>query len=195
MSNRHLFNCISTLFILLLFLIASSFWLANTQTNKTLALFIQITLIICIFIGISVIAFTNQKKQARNSLQQHRAQQILYNITTTVSAGRELKELLHLFCKKTYEELQAHNVSVWLITENNWLEYITGSGIDPKIVSQQRRIKITTELADTLTNNSIIHDNEHVTRLAEILQCDVSDDFRSFYLPLHHNNRTLGVFA
>ena len=193
MSNRHLFNCISTLFILLLFLIASSFWLANTQTNKTLALFIQITLIICIFIGISVIAFTNQKKQARNSLQQHRAQQILYNITTTVSAGRELKELLHLFCKKTYEELQAHNVSVWLITENNWLEYITGSGIDPKIVSQQRRIKITTELADTLTNNSIIHDNEHVTRLAEILQCDVSDDFRSFYLPLHHNNRTLGV--
>jgi two-component system, NarL family, nitrate/nitrite sensor histidine kinase NarX len=193
MSNRHLFNCISALFVLLFALVLSSLWLANTETNKTLALFIQIILIALVFISISFLALTNQRKQASNSQQQHRAQQILYNITTSVSSGRELKELLNLFCKKTYEELQAHNVSVWLITENNWLEYITGSGIDPNIVSQQKRVKITRELADTLIGNSIIHDNEHVTRIAEILQCDISDDDRSYYLPLHHNNRTLGV--
>jgi len=193
MSNQHLFNCISTLFFLLLALVISSLWLATTETHKTLALFIQILLIFFAFVSISFLALTNQRKQAINSQQQHQAQQILFNITTTVNSGRELKELLNLFCKKTYEELQAHNVSVWLITENNWLEYITGSGIDPNIVSQQKRIKITDELKDTLINNSIIHDNEHVTRLAEILQCDVSDDDRSYYLPLHHHNRTLGV--
>lgn len=193
MSNRHLFNCISALFVLLFCLVLSSVWLASTETHKTVALLVQILLIILVFISISFIALNNQKKQASNSQQQNRAQQILYNITTTVNAGRELKELLNLFCKKTYEELQAHNVSVWLITENNWLEYITGSGIDPSIVSQQKRIKITNELADSLTANSIIHDNEHVTRLAEILQCDISDDARSYYLPLQHNNRTLGV--
>ena len=193
MSNRHLFNCISALFVLLFSLVLSSIWLANTETSKTLALFVQISLITLVFFSISYIALSNQIKQAANSQQQYRAQQILFNITTTVNAGRELKELLNLFCKKTYEELQAHNVSVWLITKNNWLEYITGSGIDPNIVSQQKRIKITRELADSLIGNSIIHDNEHVTRLAEILQCDVSDDDRSFYLPLHHQNRTLGV--
>ena len=193
MSNRHLFNCISALFILLFSLVLSSIWLANTDTNKSLALLIQIALIILVFVGISYIALTNQRKQASNSQQQHKAQQILYNITTTINVGRELKEILNLFCKKTYAELQAHNVSVWLITENNWLEYITGAGIDPEIVSQQKRVKITRELSDTLIDNSIIHDNEHVTRLAEILQCDVADDSRSFYLPLHHQNRTLGV--
>ena len=193
MSNQHLFKCISALFVLLFCLVLSSFWLANTETNKSLALFVQIILIALVFISISFIAFNNKKKQASNSQQQHRAQQILYNITTAVSKGRELKEILNIFCKKTYEELEAHNVSVWLITENNWLEYITGSGIDPKIVSQQKRIKITQELSDTLINKSIIHDNEHVTRLAEILQCDVSDEARSFYLTLHHQNRTLGV--
>jgi len=193
MSNRHLFNCISALFVLLFSLVLSSIWLANTETSKTLALFVQIILITLVFFSISYIALTNQIKQAANSQQQYRAQQILFNITTTVNAGRELKELLNLFCKKTYEELEAHNVSVWLITKNNWLEYITGSGIDPNIVSQQKRIKITRELADSLIGNSIIHDNEHVTRLAEILQCDVADDDRSFYLPLHHQNRTLGV--
>ena len=193
MSNRHLFNCISALFVLLFCLVLSSIWLASTETHKTVALLVQILLIVLVFISISFIALNNQKKQASNSRQQNRAQQILYNITTTVNAGRELKELLNLFCKKTYEELQAHNVSVWLITENNWLEYITGSGIDPSIVSQQKRIKITRELADSLTGNSIIHDNEHVTRLAEILQCDISDDARSYYLPLQHNKRTLGV--
>jgi len=193
MSNRHLFNCISALFILLFLLVLSSLWLVNTETNKTIALVVQITLVILVFISISYIALNNQKKQAANSQQQYKAHQILYNITTTVSAGRELKELLTIFCKKTYEELQAKNVSVWLITENNWLEYIIGTGIDPNIASQQKRIKITQELADTLVNNQIIHDNEHVTRLAEILQCDVADDDRSFYLSLHHKNLTLGV--
>jgi len=44
-----------------------------------------------------------------------------------------------------------------------------------------------------LINNNIIHDNQHVTRLAEILQCDVSDDDRSYYLPLHNQSLTLGV--
>jgi len=193
MSNRHLFSCISALFSLLFLLVFSSIWLANTETNKTLALTIQIALIIIVFFTISYIALTNQRKQASNNQQQHTAQQILYSVTTTINGGRELKEILNLFCKKTHAELQARNISVWLITENNWLEYITGAGIDPEIVSQQKRIKITTELSDTLINNSIIHDNKHVTRLAEILQCDITDDDQSFYLPLHYQNRTLGV--
>lgn len=193
MSNRHLFNCISALFVLLILLVLSSLWLAGAETQKPLALFVHLILISVVFISITYIALTNQKKQAINSQEQQKAQQILFNITTEISAGSELKELLTIFCKTSYEELDAHNVSVWLITENNWLEYIAGSGIDPIIVSQPRRIKISQELADTLVNNRIIHDNEHVTRLAEILQCDVKDDKRSYYLPLHHHNRTLGV--
>jgi len=193
MASQHLLNCISALFIMLLFLVLSSAWLAYTDSQKGLALLVHITLIILVFLSISYIAFTNQKQQASNNQQQHKAQKILYNITTAVNAGRELKELLTIFCKKTYEELQAENASVWLITESDWLEYIAGSGIDPKIVSQPKRIKITQELADTLTNNQIIHENQHVTRLAEILQCDITDDSRSYYLPLHHQNRTLGV--
>jgi len=193
MSTRHLLNCISALFVLLFFLVLTSLWLASAEANKPLALFVHILLITVVFVGISYIALNNQKKQTSNSLQQHKAQQILYNITTKVSSGRELKELLSLFCKKTYEELEAQNVSVWLITENDWLEYIVGSGIDPNIVSQSRRVKITQELEDTLINNQIIHDNEHITRLAEILLCDITDDKRSYYLPLHYQNRTLGV--
>jgi len=193
MSARHLFNCISALFILLCLLVGSSFWLANTETSQTIALSIHIALIIVSFFSVAFIAMNNQKKQNLNSQQHHKAQEILYNITSTVSNAHELKELLTLFCKKTYQELQAENVSVWLITENNWLEFIAGSGIDPMIVSQSKRIKITDELADTLIDNNIIHDNQHVTRLAEILQCDVSDDDRSYYLPLHSQNLTLGV--
>jgi len=193
MSARHLFNCISALFILLTLLVGSSVWLANTETSQTIALTIHIALIIVSFFSVAFIAMNNQKKQNLNSQQHHKAQEILYNITSTVSNAHELKELLTLFCKKTYQELQAQNVSVWLITENNWLEFIAGSGIDPTIASQSKRIKITDELADTLINNNIIHDNQHITRLAEILQCDVSDDDRSYYLPLHNQSLTLGV--
>lgn len=193
MSARHFFNCISALFILLALLIASSIWLANTETSKSAALFIHVTLLILSFFSVALIATNNQKKQASNSQKQHKVQQILYNITSAVSNAHELKELLTVFCKKTYQELEAENVSVWLITENNWLEFIAGSGIDPNIVSQTKRVKITHELSDTLVNNEIIHDNQHVTRLAEILQCDVSDDVRSYYLPLHSKKSTLGV--
>ena len=193
MSARHLLNCISTLFILLSLLIASSIWLANTDTSNPIALPVHIALIILSFFSVVFIATKNQKKQNLNSQQHHKAQEILYNITSTVNNAHELKELLTLFCKKTNQELEAKNVSVWLITENNWLEFIAGSGIDPIIVSQSKRIKITNELADTLINNTIIHDNQHVTRLAEILQCDISDDDRSYYLPLHNQSHTLGV--
>lgn len=193
MSLRHLLSCISALFILLSLLLSTSIWLANTQGSKILPLSLHILLIILSFLSISYIALSNQRKQTLNSQQQHRAQQILYNITRTVSSGRELKELLFLFCKKTNEELDAKNVSVWLITENNWLEYISGSGINPEVVSQPRRVKITDELASTLIENNIIHDNQHVTRLAEILQCNVSEDDRSYYLPLHSGKHTLGV--
>ncbi len=193
MSTRHLFNCISALFILLFILILSSLWLADAGDNKPLALFIHITLITIIFASISLIAISNQRQQTHNNLEQQKTQEILYNITSTVNTGRELKELLSLFCRQTNDELHAKNVSVWLITENDWLEYIAGSGIDPIVVSQPRRVKITHELRDVLVNNQIIHDNEHVTRLAEILQCDVSDDVHSYYLPLHIKNRTLGV--
>lgn len=193
MSLRHLLSCISALFILLSLLLSTSIWLANTQGSKILPLSLHILLIILSFLSISYIALSNQRKQTLNSQQQHRAQQILYNITRTVSSGRELKELLFLFCKKTNEELDAKNVSVWLITENNWLEYISGSGINPEVVSQPRRVKITDELASTLIENNIIHDNQHVTRLAEILQCNVSEDDRSYYLPLHSGKHTLGL--
>ncbi len=193
LTDQHLPACISALFILLFLLSLNSIWLAFADSLASWALFIQITLIVLIFISISYIALNNQKQQSSNNQQQQKAQKILYNITTRVNAGRELKELLSIFCKISYEQLQAENVSVWLITENNWLEYIAGSGIDPKIVSQPRRTKITRELADTLTSNQIIHENQHVTRLAEILHCDVSDDSRSWYLPLHYRNRTLGV--
>ncbi|HED35726.1 MAG TPA: hypothetical protein ENJ08_16150 [Gammaproteobacteria bacterium] len=193
LTDQHLPACISALFILLFLLILNSIWLAFADSLAPWALFVQITLIVLVFISISYIALNNQKQQTSNNQQQQKAQQILYNITTSVNAGRELKELLSIFCKISYEELQAENVSVWLITENDWLEYIAGSGIDPQIVSQPRRTKITTELADTLTSNQIIHENQHVTRLAEILHCDISDDSRSWYLPLHYQNRTLGV--
>lgn len=193
MSTRHLFHCISSLFILICLLILSSLWLASSESHKPVALSVHIVLITLSFITISIIAFANQQKQNHNNQQQKKAQEILYHITTAVNTGRELKELLTLFCKTTYEELKARNVSIWLITENDWLEYIAGNGIDPNVVSQPRRIKLTKELSDTLVNNRIIHDNKHVTRLAEILQCDITDDDRSYYMPLHLKNRTLGV--
>src|SRR6056297_971796 len=175
MSLKHLLNCITALFTLLSLLLLTGIWLATTDDSKSLPLSIHIVLLLLSFLAISYIAFRSQRKQTLNNQQQNKAQQILYNITSTVSSGRELKEVLVLFCKKTNEELDAKNVSVWLITENSWLEYIAGSGIDPKVVSQPRRVKITEELASTLIENDIIHDNQHVTRLAEILQCDVSD--------------------
>jgi len=193
MSLKHLLNCITALFTLLSLLLLTGIWLATTDGPRTLPLSVHIVLLLLSFLAISYIAFRSQRRQTLNNQQQNKAQQILYNVTSTVSSGRELKEVLVLFCKKTNEELDAKNVSVWLITENNWLEYIAGSGIDPKVVSQPRRVKITEELASTLIENDIIHDNQHVTRLAEILQCDVSDDVRSYYLPLHNGKHTLGV--
>jgi two-component system nitrate/nitrite sensor histidine kinase NarX len=126
-------------------------------------------------------------------VQKSRAQEILYDIAASINTCRDLKELLNRFCDAIYTAIEANNVSIWLITEQGWLEYIASTGINPNVIETHKKIKLTDELTKTLTQNRIIHDNLHVTQLAEVLLCDVSEDYKSYYVPLHLQDKTLGV--
>ncbi|MDH5764827.1 MAG: histidine kinase [Gammaproteobacteria bacterium] len=191
-SNR-VTNCIYVLFILLTGLGISSYWLLHTETSKTLAITVHSLLLISIFIFIILIAFKNKRRQTSQNIQIDKAQNILYDITTTINSAYDLKELLERFCTELSQSLTARNVSIWLITEHDWLEYIASTGIDPEVTNQPKRIKLTNELINSLSANRIIHVNEHVTRLAEILQCDVTEETKSYYIPLHSEHNILGV--
>ena len=109
-----------------------------------------------------------------------------------INTCRDLKELLNQFCDAIHTALNANNVSIWLITEQDWLEYITSTGINPEIFEQHKKIKLNEELVQALIERKVIHDNEHVTKLAEILLCDISEDYKSYYIPLHVQQKTLG---
>ena len=192
-SSLKVSRCLSVVFVLLSGLGISSYWLLNTDTNQSIAITVHSLLLISTFIFIVFIAFKNNKKQTLQNKQRNKAQSILYDITTTINSCHDLKELLEKFCGEMSESLNARNVSIWLITEHNWLEYISSTGIDPKVTNQPKRIKLTDELIHTLSDNRFIHSNEHVVRLAEILQCDVSEETQSYYIPLHSQEHILGI--
>ena len=192
-SSQRVSICLSVIFVLLSGLGVSSYWLLNTNTNQSIAITVHSLLLICTFIFILFIAFKNTRKQKLQDIQREKAQSILYDITTTINSCHDLKELLETFCSEMSQSLNARNVSIWLITEHNWLEYISSTGIDPKVTDQPKRIKLTNELINTLRDNRIIHSNEHVVRLAEILQCDVSEETQSYYIPLHSQEHILGI--
>ena len=186
-------SCISVLFVLLCMLGLSSYWLITTEQNHALALTVHGLLLISAFILIAYIALRNQKKQDVQIGEKSRAQEILYDIAASINTCRDLKELLNRFCDAIYTAIEANNVSIWLITEQGWLEYIASTGINPNVIETHKKIKLTDELTETLTQNKIIHDNQHVTQLAEILLCDISEDYKSYYVPLHLQDKTLGV--
>ena len=192
-SWRRVLNCISILFALLSALGASSYWLINAGPHQNLAISIHVLLLISIFAVVAWIGLRNQRRQLEENQQKNQAQAILFKIAASINTCRELKELLNRFCDSIYQAIDADNVSLWLVTENNWLEYIASTGINPEVVNQHKKIKLTGELSDALIENKILHNNEHVTKLAEILLCDVAEDYKSYYIPLHYQERTLGV--
>jgi len=192
-TDRKIISCVSALFITLSALAISSYWMLHADEQQSLAIGIHILLIISTFVLVAYTAFTNMRHRNDQLQQKSQAQSILYDIAVSINSCRDLKELLNHFCDALYHALKANNVSVWLITEQNWLEYITSTGIDPDIVSSHKRIKIDSDLSQTLTNNKILHSNKHVTQLAAVLQCNVSEDDKSYYVPLHYRKNTVGL--
>ncbi len=190
---QRMASCISVLFLLLCLLGLSSYWLIISEGNKALAVSVHFVLLISAFIAVAFMAFRNQRKQDAQIRQKSRAQEILYDIAASINTCRDLKELLNRFCDAIYTALEANNVSIWLITEQGWLEYIASTGINPNVIETHKKIRLTDELTDALIQNQILHDNEHVMALAEILLCDISEDYKSYYIPLHLQDRTLGV--
>ncbi|MDH5484617.1 MAG: histidine kinase [Gammaproteobacteria bacterium] len=192
-SWKRLINCISILFLLLSALAISSYWLVHSGEQQNVAIMVHVLLLVCVFAAVASIGLRNQRQQLEENLKKNQAQDILFKIASSINTCRELKELLNRFCDSIYLAIEADNVSIWLVTENNWLEYIASTGIDPAIVNQHKKLKLTDELSNVITENKIIHNNEHVTKLAETLLCDVSEDYKSYYIPLHYQDRTLGV--
>ncbi|MDH5471605.1 MAG: histidine kinase [Gammaproteobacteria bacterium] len=192
-SSRLVSRCLFILFILLSGLGISSYWLFHTTSNQSLAITSHTLLLISTFLFIIFIAFKNNKRLTSNDMQRDQAQNILYDITSVINSCHDLKELLDKFCTEISKSLNARNVSIWLITEHNWLEYISSTGIDPKVTNQPKRIKLTEELLATLSDNKVIHGNEHVERLGEILHCNVSEEIKSYYIPLHSKENILGI--
>lgn len=192
-TDKHLISCVTMLFFVLSALAASSYWLINAGNNQSAAITVHSLLIITAFFLVAFTASRNNKYKNKQISQKSQAQNILYDIAVSINTCRDLKELLNQFCDAVHNQLNANNVSIWLITEQHWLEYVSSTGIDPKIFTEHKRIKINKELSDTLINNKILHNNKPVTQLAEILLCDVTEDYKSYYIPLHYEERTVGL--
>ncbi len=193
LPDRRMISCVSTLFLVLIALGISSYWMIQNNSGQTLAITVHFSLLIGTFFLVAYTASKNQKHRNEQNSQKNLAHNILYDITASINTCRDLKELLNHFCNSIYKNLQANNVSIWLITENDWLEYITSEGIDAKVFSETKRIKLTKALTKTLVDNEIIHNNKHVIQLAEILLCDISGEQKTYYIPLHYKKRTVGL--
>lgn len=190
---RQLTVCLVVLSGLLVALGLSSYWLLHAEENQATAVTVHSLLLLSTFFLIAWISLRNQNTVEQQYQEKNHAQNILYDVAASINTCRDLKELLNKFCDALYLALDTNNVSIWLVTENNWLEHIASTGIKPDVLEQHKKVKLTPQLADTLVNNKILHNNEQVRQLAEVLLCDVREDHKSYYIPLHHQDRTLGV--
>ena len=191
--TKRLTVCLSVLSALLVAMAFSSYWLLHTDKNLSLVITVHSLLLLTTFFLIAWISLRNQTSVEQQYQEKNHAQNILYDVAASINTCHDLKELLNRFCDALYLALDTNNVSIWLITENNWLEYIASTGIKPDVIEQHKKVRLTPPLIETLLHNKILHNNEQVRQLAEVLSCDVREDHKSYYIPLQHQDRTLGV--
>lgn len=186
-------KCIPVLFILLSAIGANSYWLYTAaDEQRSTAMITQVLLLLASFLLVSFIAIRNQKQQQKKIEQKTQAQHILYDIAVSMNTSRDLRDLLNRFCDSTYQALRANNISVWLVTENYWLDYVANAGIDEDS-PHNKRIKLDSGLISKLIRNRFIKDDPDLTRLAGVLNCNISEDDKTYYVPLHYQGRTLGL--
>ncbi|MFW2373539.1 MAG: ATP-binding protein [Gammaproteobacteria bacterium] len=188
-SQQRLFTCIFVLFILLSALGASSYWLIHAEQQIAIATTVHILILISAFFLVAYIASRNQKLQKEEVDQRNHVQNILYEVAASINTCRDLSELLNRFCEAVYSELSTKSISIWLITDQDTLEYITSCGIPPDQTSPHKRIDIEQDIQQLLTENKIILAKDE---LSTNLLSDPSVNY-CFQVPLHHHSRTLGV--
>ncbi len=192
-AKAKLLKCIPVLFFLLSAIGANSYWLYIAEAEqKTNIILLQTALLIASFVLVSFIAIRNQKQQQTKIEQRNQAQQILYDIAVSMNTSRDLRDLLNRFCDSTFKILKADNISVWLVTENYWLDYVANAGIDSED-SPNKRIKLDDGLISKLIRNRFIRNDSDLTRLAGVLHCNISEDDKTLYVPLQYQGRTLGL--
>ncbi len=192
-TSKRLTACLLVLSGLLLALGFSSYWLLHADQNQALAITVHSLLLLSTFFLIAWISLRNQTSMEQQYQEKNHAHNILYDVAASINTCRDLKELLNRFCDAMYLALDTNNVSIWLITENNWLEYIASTGIHPDVIETRKKVPLTPPLIETLLHNKILHNNEQVRQLAEVLLCNVKEDHKSYYIPLQYQDRTLGV--
>lgn len=190
-SQQRLFTCIFVLFILLSALGASSYWLIHADQHIAIAATVHILILISAFFLVAYIASRNQKLQKEEVDQRNHVQNILYEVAASINTCRDLSELLNRFCDAVYTELSAKSIGVWLVTEQDSLEYIASCGIDPQLTSPHKRIEIEQEIQQLLTENKIILGKDG---LSTNLLADPSSNY-CLQVPLNHHSRTLGVLS
>ncbi|TNF36955.1 MAG: hypothetical protein EP315_03460 [Gammaproteobacteria bacterium] len=188
--TRHLAGCIVLLFVLLSALGVTSYWMVHAGDMLATAVVVHSLLLVSAFVLVANIAWRNQKRQYDKVAQNQQAQSILFDIIASINTSRDLGELLNLFCEAVHRKIDAEHISVWLITENNWLEFVD-SKCNDETQMRNRRIRITPEISELLTSSKLLINNEF---LASLLRCD-SMQHNCYFLPLDFHKRTLGVLC
>ena len=188
--SKHLAGCIVLLFVLLSALGISSYWMLHAGDMLPTAVVVHSLLLVSAFVLVANIAWRNQKRQYEKVNQNNQAQSILFDIVARINTSRDLGELLNKFCEAVHREIYAQHVSVWLITENNWLEYVDSKCSQENHI-KSRRVRITHELSKLITSEKLLINNDY---LASLLKCDTSKN-NCYFLPLDYHNRTLGILC
>jgi len=184
--------CVYLLAALLILIAFNSYWISVTVRYQPEAWASQIALLLLTLVLVSYLTSIGHKKQDAQLYQATQSQKILYNIAASINTCRELRELLNRFCESIQAALQAESVSVWLVTQQQQIEYVASAGIEAKHYEQYKQFHLDPEFADMLKYRHIIYDNHDYGPVSEIPRINARNT--CLIVPLHYQSRTLGFF-
>ncbi len=140
--------------------------------------------------------------QSEVEQQTHRTQQkthsleILYDIAANINAANDLEDLLTRFLHTLKDVVNARAGTVRMLTDNDEMQLIASSGLDPEVVEQEKLISIDRCLCGQAAQHGEVYALDNLEGCGQFAGRPFfeSDNVEMIAVPLRYRGKVLGVY-
>jgi len=139
---------------------------------------------------------TQVKKQTDFIKQKTKSLEIIYDVAASISAARDLDDLLTRFLHTLKDAVQAKAAVVRLIGEDGNMRLVSSVGIDDEIIEKERSLPSDTCICGTAYKNGSVLYQDDVSKCGQLIGMPFfeNDDVTMIAIPLQYRDETLGVY-
>lgn len=139
---------------------------------------------------------TEVQRQTQRLAEKTRYLEILYDVTASINAARDIDDLLERVLHTLREIVEARAACVRLCTESGQMRLVASIGLGDEVVARERVLPLDQCVCGQAITNGDVRVQPDMSRCTEIVGRKLfdSDKIRMIAIPLLYRDRTVGVY-